>query len=174
MAIGLPSTALEITPSRAYARTFPILSGESADDLTIGQRGICQQINYGYSARTRCLANLTQWSEPGTLDHGAWWYSTSELSWQSATQYIDVVVGADVPSLTLSADAEDITLRLTIDGVGSGTGVAVSGRGDITATIALAATGALAVRVEALVGSGTGYIYGVTIWETALAGGDFP
>lgn len=174
MAIGLPSSALDITPSRAYARTFPILSGESADDLTIGQRGICQQVNYGYSARTRCLANLTQWADPGTLDKGEYFYSTASTSWVAATQYIDVVVGADVPSLTLSADAKDITLRLTIDGVGSGTGVAVSGRGDITATIALGLSGALAVRVDALVGSGTGYLYGVTIWETALASGDFP
>jgi hypothetical protein len=174
MAIVVPTAKLDISPRRSFGRTRPILSGESADDLELGQRGLIQQVNLAYS-RGRCLFSLRQWGTPGTLDHGAFFFTTDSTSYVAATNYVDVNIGNDVASLTLIADAEDITLRLTEDGGSSGTGVARAGRGEIIASLTLSSTGVKAFRVDALVGVGdTGKLYSIACFETTLVAGDFP
>ena len=176
MAVVVPTAKLDIAPRRSFGRTRPILSGESADDLELGQRGLIQQVNLAYS-QGRCLFSLRQWADPGSLDHGDFFFTSpsTSSSYVAATNYVDVNVGNDVASLTLIADAEDITLRLSIEGGSSGTGVAKSGRGEIIASLTLSSTGAQAIRVDALVGVGdTGKLYSIAVFETTLVAGDFP
>jgi len=175
MAVGLPGSKLAITPVSAFGRTRPVLSGESADDLTLGQRGLVQNINYCYATRGRCLFSLSQWATPGSLAHGAYWFSTSSTaSYVQCTGYVPVVVGADVAALTIIADGEGIALRLVIEGGATGTGAAVVGRGDITGTLALSSTGALSIGVEALSGGGVAKLYSLSVFETSMTAGDFP
>tara|TARA_Y100001963_G_scaffold74058_1_gene102959 strand:+ start:584 stop:1108 length:525 start_codon:yes stop_codon:yes gene_type:complete len=174
MAVVVPTSKIDIAPRRAFGRTRPILSGESADDLSIGQRGLIQQVNLAYS-RGRCLFSLRQWADPGSLDHGAFFFTTASTSYVPVTNYVNVNVGNDVSSLTLIADVDDITLRLTEEGGSSGTGVGRTGRGEIIATLSLGSTGSKSIRVDAITGVGqTGKVYSIAVFETTLVAADFP
>ena len=176
MAIVVPSAKLAITPRLAYGRGYPILSGEDSDDLTIGLRGLTQQINYRYSLG-RCLFTLDQWATPGSEDKGAFFYSTASASYGGATGYASVRVGEDIAGLTLIADVEDLDVRLTIDGGASSTGAGLTTRGTVTDdTLTVTGGASYDIRVDAKrkSGSGTGYLFRIAVYETKMTAGDFP
>lgn len=174
MAVGLPAEKLEIAPTRAYARGYPILSGEDgASELLIGVRGITQQINYLYS-RGRTLFTMAQWATPGSLDFGAWWFETESASYVAATGYVPIWVSADVATVTLSADIDNLDLQLEIEGGATSSITGGSSRGTLSGTIAVT-PGAVSIRVNAKTNtSGVGKLYSLSVRETTLVSGDFP
>ncbi len=175
MAIGLPTSKLTIVPNLAYARGYPILSGEGdASELVIGIRGLTQQVNYRYSLG-RTLFSLSQWADPGDLDFGDFFFETSSASYGGATGYVACAVSADVSGLTLSADVDNLDVRLEIEGAATGSGAGNSGRALVTDTTLTVTSGVVLVRVEAKTNTaGTGQLFSVTIRENTLVSGDFP
>lgn len=176
MAVDLPSARLDITPERAFSRSFPIRSGGDTDDRVFGQRGICEQVNYAYASLGRCLVGLTAWATPRLLYPEAdWLFSTDSAVPVAATQYIDVVVGDDFDQLVLIADVKNANVRIQIEGGAASTAGGTLGRGVGTSTLTLSSAGAMAIRVEIVRASTPdAYLYGFQIHEVTMVAGDFP
>jgi len=177
MAVGLPGSKLDITPRTSLARGYPILSGETADDLTLGIRGLTQQINYRYSLG-RCLYCLDQWSAAGTLDHGDFFFATASTTYVAATGHITVTVGADIAGLTLVADVANMDVRLAIKSAGTSTGAGDSGYSTVTDSTLAVSGGSLTLRIEAkrntAVSVTDSIIRRISVFESTMDAGDFP
>jgi hypothetical protein len=171
MALVIPASPIALDAAHWQPRR-PILSGAVAADQPYGTRGVIGQANHAYAHRVHVLDSWSPWD----ADTRAGWSDGAGLL-VVVTGDTPLELGADVSSVTLTADSEDATVSILTSEAQTASVTSV-GRQVQSVTVPVVVQTGIAwywrIRVTRRAAGVTGYLYRYTVSETILVAADFP